>query len=468
MTRQRLIAVLLAAPLLSALNGCTVGPNYKKPALQAPGAFEEKVADTSSMTAAPDKWWEIFADPTLNAFEEKALQENRDLRIAVAHVDGADAMRRSTGSYRYPTIAAQPSVGRTREAQNRPNNGNTNGRAATYNDVQLPLSLSYEVDIWGRIRRQVQAANANLQASEEDMRFVQLTVTASVATDYFNIREADAESVIIAGVQKDLERGYQVTSDQFHKGIVSELPVKQAQSLLDQARAQQEVIHLRRDQAEHGLAVLNGVATEGFHVSPINTMPQMPVIPPGLPATMLNRRPDVNAAERRAAAASAQIGAAQAAMYPQFNLSALAGVESVDSTSLFAWHNVIASLAANAATPIFNGGRLRANVDLAQAQYREGLANYEKTVLSAYSDVEDQLAAVRYLSAQRLSLQSVVDSSRRAEQIASHRYEAGLVSYLDVVFAQQTLLQSEQALIQVRGQQATETVAVIRSLGGGW
>lgn len=454
--------------VLCSLCGCMVGPKYHAPAVPTPPSFQEPHSDATAAGQAPSKWWEIFQDSTLNDLEDKAASANLDIRAAVARVDQADAIRRSVTSARYPTVGAQPSYGRTRIARDRPTNGSTNGLAATYNDLQLPLTFGYEIDAWGRVRNQVRSATANQQASAADAQFIRLTIAASVATDYFSLREADSEAAVVTQIQVDLERGFKVTSDQFHRGIISELAVKQSQAILDQARAQLEAIRLRRSQSEHAIAVLAGVPSEGFHIAVDTTAPKLPAIPPGLPASMLVRRPDVLATERRAAAASAQIGVTKAEYYPQFSLSGSAGFESVSPSSVFDWQNTIASLIGSATAPIFTGGRLRANVDQAQAAYGESVANYEKSVLTAYGDVEDQLAAIHYLANQSDAEVSVVASARRAEEIANNRYTAGLVSYLDVVFAQQTLLQNEQALVQLTGSRAVATVALVRALGGGW
>jgi len=456
---------LLIAALLS---GCEVGPKYHTPAVPAPPAYQEQHAEADPNVPSRPDWWTVFNDPVLTDLEVKALAANLDIRAAVGRVDQADAIRRAYGSYRYPTIAAQPSYGRTREAQNRPNNGNTSGRAATYNDLILPLTMSYEVDAWGRIRRQVQSAKANQEATVDDLRFVQLTVTSSLATDYFLLREADAEYKIVSGIEQDLVRGFQVTTSQFKHGIVSELAVKQSEAILDQARAQLDVTQLRRVQAEHAIAVLAGVPPEGFHIAPQDKPQTGPTIPAGLPAALLQRRPDILAAERRAAAASEQIGVAKAAYYPRFALTGSTGFESVNPANLFNWQNTIASLIGSATAPIFTGGLLRANVDQATAVYRQSVSNYERAVLVGYGDVEDQLAAIQYLAAQGKAESGAVDAARRSEEIASKRYQAGLVSYLDVVFAQQTLLQNQQLFTQLQGTQVTATVALIRALGGGW
>jgi outer membrane protein, multidrug efflux system len=469
--RRKLLSATFAALCLPALalSGCMVGPNYHRPPVPTPQVYQEPGAAKTDATAAlPAAWWEVFQDPALNDLERQAEQANRDIGIAVTQVEQSDAARRSVRANLYPTIAAQPSFGRIRESQQRPNNGNTNGQAATYNDLQVPLTLSYELDFWGRIRRMVQSASATEQASQEDVRFVKLTVAASVATDYYMLRETDAEVLIIEQTEKELQRGYEITNDQFRHGVISELAVKQAQTLLDQTRAQLEGLHIQRDQLEHALAVLAGRTPEGFHINPDTTPANVPHIPAGLPAEVLSRRPDVAVAERSAAAASEQIGVAKAAYYPQFSLTGFAGYESTNPSSLVNWQNGIASLVGSITAPIFEGGRLRANVDQAKAMYRQTVLQYEKTVLVAYGDVEDQLAAIHYLARQSEAEASAVADAKRAEEIALNQYQAGLVSYLDVVVAQQTLLTNERTATQVNGAQAVSTVALIRALGGGW
>jgi multidrug efflux system outer membrane protein len=460
---------LLAAGLLCAsLSGCMVGPNYHAPAVAAPPAYKEPAPASAIAVPAGDAWWNVFNDATLDDLEKQAIAANPDIQIAVAHVDQADAVRRSVHSAQLPTVAAGSSASRNREAQQRPNNGNTNGHAATYNDFQAFLSLSYEIDAWGRIRRMVQSATASQQATEADLRFVRLSVAASVATDYYTLREADADINILQTTIVDLQRGYDITNNQFQRGLISELAVRQAQTILDQTRARVEALHIQRSQSEHAIAALLGRPVAGFDIAEATTLPRPPVIPAGVPADLLARRPDIASSERSAAAASAQIGVAKAAYLPQISLTGLAGYESTNPASLLNWQNSIASMAASAVAPIFTGGRLKANVDQAQASYRQSVAQYEKTVLVAYQDVEDQLAALHYLSNQFDAENNAVADAKRAEEIANNRYNAGLVSYLDVVFAEQTLLSNEEISTQVQGQRMTSTVALIRALGGSW
>jgi outer membrane protein, multidrug efflux system len=462
---RAIVAISVACAMLS---GCMVGPNYHVPGVPTAPAYKESSPQSASALPAGDSWWKVFNDSTLDDLESQAVAANPDIKIAVAHVDQADAVRRSVHSSQLPSVTANPSLSRTREAQLRPNNGNTNGHAATYNDFQIPISLGYELDAWGRIRRLVQSATASEQASASDLRFVRLSVAASVASDYYVLREADAEITILQKTVGDLERGYEITNNQFHRGLISELAVKQAQTILDQTRASIEALHIQRSQSEHAIAALMGRPVAGFSIAERSTLPQPPVIPAGVPADLLGRRPDIASAERSAAAASAQIGATKAAYLPQISLTGLAGYESTNPGGLVNWQNSIASMGASAVAPIFTGGRRKASIDQATASYRQAVSQYEKTVLVAYQDVEDQLAALHYLASQLGNENNAVADATRTEEIANNRYNAGLVSYLDVVFAEQTLLSNQEISTQVEGQRMVATVALIRALGGTW
>jgi multidrug efflux system outer membrane protein len=461
--------ILLASGGISLLAGCTVGPNYHRPPVATAPAFQEPQTQSAPQAdIAWTNWWMVFNDPVLDELEAQATNANRDIRIAIAHVDEANAMARSVHSQQLPTIGASPSFSRTREAQQRPNNGNTNGLAATYNDLLLPLTLNYEIDAWGRIRRMVQSANATEQASDADLRFVRLSVGASVAVDYYSLREADAQLSIYDATVDALQKGYQIINNQFQHGLVSELDVKQAETLLDQVRSERDAMYIQRDQLEHAIAELLGRMPEGFHIAVDTRLEVPPAIPAGVPSQLLERRPDIVSSERSMAAASAQIGVAKAAYFPQLSLTGIAGYESANPAAIVDWQNTIASLGASAVAPIFTGGRLRANLDNARAAYQASVSQYEKTVLTAYQQVEDQLAAIHYLSIQQQDSTSAVASARDQERIAMNRYEAGLVSYLNVVYSEQTLLGNEQSEAQVSGQRLVATVVLVKALGGGW
>ena len=454
------------------LSGCAVGPKYHPPTVPVPAHFKESAPptiDTRAITPiAYSDWWRVFNDPALDRLEQDADAANQDIRIAVARVDQAEAAARYARSFLSPTIGLAPSVSRTREAQDRPNNGNTSGRAATFNDFQVPLTLSYEVDAWGRVRRSLEFAHDVQQATEADLRFVRLSIESNVAVDYFTVRENDAERAVLDSTIDHLQQALELTTNRFKGGIASELEVKQAKTLLDQTKTQAQALDVQRSQLEHAIAVLTGRPASEFSLpkNPFDGLP--PSIPPGLPAELLARRPDIAEADRNVAAATAQIGVARTAYLPKISLTGGAGFESVAVGSLFGWQNAIASLAASAVAPLFNGGRNRAGVDEATAAFRGSLGQYEKTVLVAYQEVEDQLAALRILSGEAQSAADAVVDATGAVEIATNRYTAGLVGYLDVLVAQSTLLANERVAAQITGQRMVATVALVRALGGGW
>jgi multidrug efflux system outer membrane protein len=458
--------------MVMALSGGAVGPKYERPPAPVPPQFKETTAATAQpSTTAPiaySDWWRVFDDPVLDRLEREADAANQDIRVAVARADQAEAAARYAHSFLSPTIALGASASRTREAQDRPNNGNTGGKAATYNDFQLPLVLSYEIDTWGRVRRSLEAARDVQQATEADLRFVRLSVEASVAVDHFSVREIDAERDILDSTIAQLQQALDLTTNRFQGGVASELEVQQSKTLLDQTKAQAQALDVQRSQLEHALAVLTGRPASDFlqPKNPFDGLP--PSIPPGLPADLLARRPDIAEADRYVAAATAQIGVARSEYLPNISLTGFAGFESVDLASLFTWQNSIASLAASALTPLFNGGRVRAGVDEARAAFRGSLAQYQKTVLTAYQEVEDQLAALRILAGVAQSEADAVADAKRAEEIALNRYTAGLVGYLDVLIAQTTLLSNQRSAVQISGQRVVATIVLVKALGGGW
>jgi multidrug efflux system outer membrane protein len=451
------------------LAGCVVGPKYHKPVAPVPAHFKEGGApDSGTPDIAYSDWWRVFSDTELARLETEADAANQDIRVAMARVDQAEAGSKYARSFLFPTISLGASASRTREAQGRPNNGNTNGLAATFNDFQLPAFLSYEIDAWGRVRHSIEAANATEQATAADLRFVRLAVEANVAMDYYSLRENDAERQVLDHTVQAMQGAVDLTTNRFRGGLTGELEVKQAQTLLDQTKAQAQALDVQRAQLEHAIAVLEGKAASDFSLprSPYDGLP--PSIPSGLPAELLARRPDIAEVERYVAAANAEIGVAKTAALPHLSLTGLAGFESSNMTSLFSWQNGIASLGASALMPLFTGGRVRAGVDQAWAVYRQSLAQYQKTVLTAYQEVEDQLAALRILAGEAQSTADAVADAQQAEAIALNRYRNGLVSYLDVIYAQTALLANQRTATQIGGQRMVATVVLIKALGGGW
>jgi multidrug efflux system outer membrane protein len=334
--------IAIGVVVVMSLSGCAVvGPKYQRPAAPVPAQFKESGAPTGQVSTIPpiaySDWWRVFDDPVLDRLEQDAGAANQDIRVAVARVDQAEAAARYAHSFLSPTVGLGVSASRTREAQNRPNNGNTGGQAATYNDFQLPLFFNYEIDAWGRVRRSLESARDVQQATEADLRFVRLSVEASLAVDYFSVRETDAERTILDSTMAQLQQALDLTTNRFNGGIASELDVQQAKTLLDQTKAQAQALDVQRSQLEHAIAVLDGRPASEFSLprSPIDGLP--PSIPPGLPADLLARRPDIAEADRYVAAATAQIGVARTAYLPQLSLTGLAGFESVSLASLFSW-----------------------------------------------------------------------------------------------------------------------------------
>lgn len=461
-------AALLALALGSV--GCAVGPNYHAPAAPvAPtftGAAPAPAAEQRSIGYSD--WWKTFQDPVLDGLETQADSANRDVRVSIARVEQAAAGTKYARSYLYPTVNAQPSVARAREAKNRPNNGNTGGRAATYNDFQLPLVLSYEPDAWGRVRRTVEAAHATQEADEADLRFVRLGVETQVAITYYQLRETDQEFAVVESILGDLRQSVDLTRQLFENGLNSDLQLAQANTLLEQTLASEQSLRIARGQFEHALAVLLGRTPEGFQVPRAPSALAPPTIPVGLPSDLLQRRPDIAEADRNFAAATAQIGVAKAAYFPQLSLTGTAGYESTAIGSLVNWQNSLASLATSAIAPLFTGGRLRAGVEQAQAYYRQTLSQYEQTVLVSYQQVEDQLTALHFLATEYDQQNQAIADANRAEKIATDQYKRGLASYLDVINAQQAVLFNERTAAQISGQRLVASVVLVKALGGGW
>jgi len=460
--------IAVAVTLIS-LGACTVGPKYHQPVPPVPAHFKEGgTPDSGVPDIAYSDWWRVFNDPDLSRLETDADAANQDIKLAMARVEQSDSGAKYARSFLFPTISLGAGASRTREAQNRPNNGNTNGAAATFNDFQLPAFLSYEVDAWGRIRNSIAAANATQQATAADLRFVRLAVEANVAMDYYSLRENDAERQVLDATVKAMQGAVDLTTNRFRGGLTSELEVKQAQTLLNQTKAQAQALDVQRSQLEHAIAVLEGKAASDFSIprNPFNGLP--PAIPSGLPSELLARRPDIAEVERYVAAANAEIGVAKTAGLPHISLTGLTGFESTNMASLFSWQNGIASLGASAIMPAFTGGRVKAGIDQSWAVYRQSLAQYQKTVLTAYQEVEDQLAALRILAGESDSTAAAVSDAEQAEKITLNRYRSGLVSYLDVVYAQTTLLANQRSATQIGGQRMVATVVLIKALGGGW
>jgi len=452
-----------------------VGPDYKRPeATTIPAAYAGatngwKVAQPQAQFPKGN-WWEIFADPELNALEAQASAANQQLKAAVARFTEARATMDITRSGLFPNVALSPSYTRQRTSPNTPSllTGRAFGRSSTFNDFTVPLDLTYEVDLWGRVRRSVESARAQTEASADDLQAIQLSIQSEVAVDYFTLRALDSELGVLRSSVQVFSKSFELTVNLRKGGVATDLEVAQAQTILETTQAQVPAVTLERARFEHALAVLVGQAPSTFQVAerPLSTAP--PVIPPGLPSELLERRPDISAAERRMAAANANIGVARAAFFPLIQLNGLAGFESINAGSLFNWSSRLWAVGPSLTLPIFEGGKLRAGLRLAKATYEEMIANYRQSVLTAFSDVEDNLAAQTLLASQYEAQGRALVAARKQLEVANNRYRDGLITYLEVATAESTALNVEFAAVQLRGQQIMASVTLVKALGGGW
>jgi len=458
------------------LGGCRgVGPDYKRPeATPIPAGYAGptngwKVAEPQAHLPKGN-WWEIFGDPELNQLETEAASANQQLKAAFARLDQARAITDITRAGLFPNIALSGSYTRQRTSANEPSvlTGKPLGKASTFNDFIVPLNLDYELDLWGRVRRSVESAKAQEVASADDLGTLRLLIQAEVAADYVSLRSLDAEYAIVRSTVEVFRKSLDLTVERRAGGIVSDLDVAQAETVFRTARAQLPAIALQRAQFQHALAVLIGKAASSFEMPERALATTQPPIPPGLPSELLERRPDIAAAERRMAAANARIGVATAAYFPTVRLNGMAGFQSIDVGTLFTWPSRFWSVGPSATLPLFQGGALRAGVRLAQAAYEETVANYREIVLTAFRDVEDNLAAQSHLANEYEEQAAALRAANRQLEIANDRYRDGLVTYLEVATAQNITLGLQRVTVQLRGQQLATAVALIQALGGGW
>jgi NodT family efflux transporter outer membrane factor (OMF) lipoprotein len=413
-------------------------------------------------------WWQLYNDPQLDALEVQAGKANQTLAAALARLTQARAQTRIARADQFPTITADLSATRARVSPNSPQY--LTGHPTLGNDFDIEADFSYELDLWGRVRNAVVAARANQQATAADLASLTLSLQAEVASDYFNLRSDDTQQAILDHAVNDYALALQLTQNLYQGGAAALSDIVQAQAQLDTARTQAADIRLQRAQAEHAIAVLLGVNPSSYHrdADPLPPALAPPVVDPGLPSTLLQRRPDIAQAERRVAAANAQIGMARAAYFPQFTLSAGAGYNSIDAANWLSAPSRFWSLGPQISLPLFEGGRLVAQTDQVKALYAEQVANYRNTVLVAYQEVEDSLAALRQLMQERQSQAAAVTAAQTELTQAQYRYGAGIVTYLEVVSAENTALQAQQAAVSIQRRWLDASVLLIKALGGGW
>jgi len=452
------------------LSGCAVGPRYSRPAAPVPTDYKEtpqnwKPAQPADQTLR-GKWWEIYQDPQLNALEEKINISNQSLKAAQAQFAQARATVRYNRADYYPTITAGVSATRERLSTNRPLGKFSGG--VTTNDLVIPVDMSYEPDVWGRVRRTVEAARADAQATLADLEAVRLSVHAELAVDYFQARELDAEAQLLDSTVASYIKQLELTENRYRGGVASQVDVAQAQTQLETARAQAIDVREQRTQFEHAMAVLVGEPASSFNlpVAALGAIP--PAIPPGLPSQLLERRPDIAANERLMASANARIGVAKAAYFPLFNLFPSAGFESTTITNWLSNPSAFAAVGASAVVTAFDVGRRRAASDQARAFYDQTVANYRQNVLTAYQEVEDNLAALRLLEDEFNTETAAVAAAEHSLALSNNRYRGGVTTYLEVITAQTTALANERTAVQISGRRMVDNVLLIKALGGGW
>ena len=463
-SRFRPPIVLGTAGLLLLANGCMVGPKYQRPAAPAPVAFKE-APPAGWKEAQPDdgalrgKWWEIYHDPRLNALEDQVAIWNQNVLAAEAQFRAAKASVRVARAGLFPTVTAAPSAAAS-------GTGSTSGVRELYT---LPLDLvAYQVDIWGAIRRGVAANSAVAQASAAQLENARLLYQAELASDYFQIQGLDTSRQLLDATVKSYEQYVQLTQNRFDGGVASQGDVAQAQTQLETARAQLVDLGVQRAQFEHAIAVLTGKPPSDLSIPAVPNQAPPPVSTIGIPSALLERRPDVAAAERQVAAANEQIGIATAALYPSLTISAAAGLQSTVLGDLLTWPSRFWSVGPQLAETLFDAGRRRAQIKVTQAAYDATAANYRQTVLTALQQVEDSLAQLRILSEEAQITDRAVKAAQQSLDISTIQYRGGLANYLQVIIAQTSALQNQRTAVDLLTRRMVASVSLIQALGGGW
>jgi NodT family efflux transporter outer membrane factor (OMF) lipoprotein len=462
-------ACILISVLTIALTGCMVGPKYARPSVPTAPADTYKEAD-GWKTAQPSErvqrgpWWEMFGDPQLNALEDQLTASNQDLKVAQARFQQARAQVRFNRAALYPTISTAPSIASIRDSGNQPYLPAT----STTGEFILPFDLSYEFDVWGRVRRTVAASREEAQATAADLQTVSLSLHAELAYDYFELRSADAQKQLLDDTVKAYQESLQLTTNRFEGGAAPKSDVAQAQTQLQTTMVQATDIAVQRSQFEHAIAILIGKPPAAFSLpaSPQNLQP--PDISAGLPSQLLERRPDIAAGERRVAEANEQIGIARAAYFPTITLSAAAGLEGNSITNWFTWPSRFWAVGPSALETLFDAGRRRATTEAARANYDATVASYRETSLTALQQVEDNLAALRILEQEARQQQTATASAQESLQIFNDRYIGGADPYLQVLTAQTIALQNERNDVDILRRRMDASVLLVKALGGGW
>jgi len=469
-----LVPVFLALLFAAA---CTVGPKYARPPVETPAAYKELAPGTGGAQgewklsqpqdqALRGKWWEVFGDPQLNALEDRIEVSNQNLKVAEQQFRQARDLISINRAGLFPTVSAGPSTVVEQTSKNAPQPAGNAGQ--TLGDLVLPFNLSYEIDAWGRIHRAVEAARENAQASAADLETARLSIHAELASDYFALRGLDAQKQLLDSTVVAYQKALDLTQNRFVGGLAARAEVAQAETQLETTEAQAIDVRVARAQFEHALAALVGQPASTFSIpaAPLNLVP--PRIPVGVPSDLLERRPDIAAAERRAAAANAQIGFAKAAYYPTLTLGAAGGTEGSTIGNWVAWPSRFFALGPTLLETLYDAGLRHATTDQARAGYESNVAAYRQSVLTAFQEVEDNLAALRILEEEDAKQQQAVQSAERSTALSLNRYKGGLVTYFEVITAQSIALNDEITAVNILTRRMNSSVLLIKALGGGW
>ncbi|HUK55155.1 MAG TPA: efflux transporter outer membrane subunit [Nitrospiria bacterium] len=461
MNRKHVRIVVLAATL-ALLGACAVGPDYVRPTIKVPTDFKEmngwKVAEPKD-DGVRGTWWELFNDPLLNTLEEQVNISNQNVVAAEAQFRAARALVQAARSSYFPTVTAGASFTRS----NKPS-----GLAGNTKVYSLPVEASWEADVWGRIRRTVEANEASAQASAADLEATRLSVRAELAQDYFQLRALDAQKGLLDSAVVDYQRSLELTKNRYASGVAAKSDILQAETLLKTTEAQALDVGVQRAQLEHAIALLIGTPASLFSIPvvPLTAIP--PVIPVGVPSELLERRPDIAAAERRVAAGNAEIGVAKAAFFPAVTLGASGGFQASDLASWLMWPSRFWAIGPAILETVFDGGLRRAQTDQVRAAYDADVASYRQTVLTGFQEVEDNLAALRILDEEARVQDEAVQAARQSVTLTTNQYKAGIVNYLDVVTVEVIALSNERTAANILGNRMSASVLLIKALGGGW
>lgn len=454
--------------LLLGLQGCSLAPTYQAPAIALPDHFNQDGPWQAAAPAdkLPQTWWTLYHDPRLNDLQQRLSKANPDLAAALAHYDAAQAYASQLHGNELPLVTASGNSVRQRQSDNRPLRGDT--QPSVYNSNTVGLNLDFDLDLWGRLRNQSAAGDAQAQASGDDLEVARLSLQKQLTGLYLQLNGLDAQQRILKNSLDAYTQALNLTRDRYQGQISSELDLTRAQSQLAQAQAQLDDVSAQRHLTEHAIGELVGEPASTFRLAVLDQPLEVPSVPAELPSSLLQRRPDIAAAERRVFAANANIGVARAAFYPDFSLSALLGGQTQGAGNLFNSANRMWAIGPLINLPIFTGGRLQGARQQALAEFDEASAHYRGQVLKAVREVEDNLSQLRDLQREAADQQAAVDAATQSQTLAMNSYQAGAVNYLDVVTAQTAALQAQRLLQDVQTRRLQASAGLVVALGGGW